>query len=60
MILGKKLTELFKQISSDLDELASAAESSPYTSQLSAPIRKMKLNIDKKYPEITSKDCSLT
>ena len=60
MVLGKKLTELFKQMSSDLDELASVAESSPYTSQLSAPIRKMKLNLDKNYPEITSKDCSLT
>ena len=60
MVLGKKLTELFKQLSSDLDELASVAESSPYTSQLSMPIRKIKLNIDKSYPEITSKDCSLT
>lgn len=60
MVLGKKLTKLFKQLSSDLDELASVAESSPYTSQLSMPIRKIKLNIDKSYPEITSKDCSLT
>lgn len=60
MVLGRKLTELFKQLSSDLDELASVAESSPYTSQLSMPIRKIKLNIDKSYPEITSKDCSLT
>lgn len=60
MVLGKKLTNLFKQISSGLDELASTAEASPYTSQLSAPIRNIKLNIDKNYQEITSKDCSLT
>ena len=60
MVLGNKLTNLFKQISSGLDALASAAESSPYTSQLSAPIRKIKSNIDNNYLEITSKDCSLT
>lgn len=60
MVLGKKLTNLFKQISSGLDALASVAESSPYTSQLSAPIRKIKSNIDNNYQEITSKDCSLT
>ena len=60
MVLGKKLTNLFKQISSGLDALASVAESSPYTSQLSSPIRKIKSNIDNNYLEITSKDCSLT
>ena len=60
MVLGDKLVDLFKQLSSDLDALASAAESSPYTAQLSAPIRNIKLNIDNKYSEITSKDCSLT
>lgn len=60
MVLGKKLTNLFKQISSGLDALASVAESSPYTSQLSSPIRKIKSNIDNNYQEITSKDCSLT
>lgn len=60
MVLGNKLIELFKQLSSDLDELASIAESSPYTSQLSPAIRNIKLNIDKNYPEITSQDCSLT
>lgn len=60
MVLGKKLTNLFKQISSGLDALASVAESSPYTSQLSVPIRKIKSNIDNNYQEITSKDCSLT
>ena len=60
MVLGNKLTNLFKQISSGLDALASVAESSPYTSQLSSPIRKIKSNIDNNYLEITSKDCSLT
>ena len=60
MVLGNKLAELFGQISSGLDELANVAESSPYTSQLSVPIRNIKLNIDTLYPEITSKDCSLT
>ena len=60
MVLGDKLTELFKQLSSDLDALASAAESSPYTSTLSPAIRNIKLNIDNAYPKITSKDCSLT
>ena len=60
MVLGDKLTELFKQLSSDLDQLASAAESSPYTSTLSPAIRNIKLNIDNAYPKITSKDCSLT
>ncbi len=60
MVLGNKLADLFKQLSADLDELASAAESSPYTSQLSMPIRNIKLNIDNSYPTITSNDCSLT
>lgn len=60
MVLGNKLAALFKQISSDLAELATTAASSPWTSELSGPIRNIKLNIDKNYTEITSKDCSLT
>ena len=59
MVLGKKLTELFKQMSSDLDELASVAESSRYTSQLPAPHRKMKLHLSKHYPAIRPNDSIL-
>ena len=60
MVLGNKLSKIFRQLSSDLDELANVAESNPYTSKLSKTIRNIKLNLDKNYPEITSKDCSLT
>lgn len=60
MVLGRKLTDLFAKISSGLDELASTAESSPYTSQLSPTIRSIKADIDNNYQEILSDDCSLT
>lgn len=60
MVLGRKLTDLFSKISSGLDELASTAESSPYTSQLSPIIRNIKSDIDNNYQEILSEDCSLT
>lgn len=59
MVLGDKLNDLCGTFSQDLAQLIAAANGSPYTTHLAAPLQKMKKNWDEKYPKLRSQICKL-
>lgn len=60
MVRGNKLYELLSQLSSDFTELSTAAQSSPYTSNLVEPFRTASRNITDRLPDIKSQRANVS
>ena len=60
MVRGNKLCELLSQLSADLQELSTTAQSSPYTSSLVEPFRTASKNITDRMPDIKSQRANVS
>lgn len=60
LVLGNKLSDLLSQLSSDLTNLSTAAQASPYTATLAESFRTAAQNVTKQIPKIKSQRANVS